>query len=77
MQLGQILDDFTALPLEAQTQVVDFIAFLRQRYKKQEIEVTANSLEISQEPFIGMWQNRTDIQDSTAWVRELRKEEWK
>ncbi|MFH1898439.1 MAG: hypothetical protein ABH886_09440 [Candidatus Desantisbacteria bacterium] len=28
------------------------------------------------EPFIGMWCEREDMQDSTAWVRSLRHCEW-
>jgi hypothetical protein len=28
------------------------------------------------EPFIGMWRDRDEMQDSTAYVRELRKREW-
>lgn len=26
---------------------------------------------------IGMWQDREDMQDSTAWVREVRRREWR
>ena len=28
------------------------------------------------EPFIGMWREREDMRDSSAWVRDLRDSEW-
>ena len=28
------------------------------------------------DPFIGMWSDRTDMNDSTDWVRTLRQQEW-
>jgi len=31
---------------------------------------------LTDEPFIGMWSSREDLQDSTAWVREVRQKEW-
>ena len=31
---GELWDDFSSLPVEAQRQVADFIAFLRQRYHR-------------------------------------------
>jgi hypothetical protein len=69
-------DDFSTLPLEAQRQAADFIAFLRQRYHKPTAGTEAKKTNLSAEPFIGMWQDRTEMQDSTAWVRDLRKREW-
>jgi len=31
---------------------------------------------LADEPFIGMWRDREDMQDSTAWVQSLRQHEW-
>lgn len=28
------------------------------------------------EPFVGMWQDREEMQDSSQWVRRLRQQEW-
>ncbi len=38
MEQEKIFDDISNLPPEAQRQVVDFIAFLRTRYKRSEQE---------------------------------------
>lgn len=29
-----------------------------------------------QDPAIGMWKNRPEMEDSVAWVRQLRQSEW-
>jgi len=31
---------------------------------------------LASEPFVGMWRNRKDLQDSRAWVRGVREREW-
>ncbi len=31
---------------------------------------------LADEPFVGMWQDRDDLADSTRWVREVRAQEW-
>ena len=28
------------------------------------------------EPFVGMWKYRQDLEDSTAWVRSIRHQHW-
>lgn len=68
----KLLDELEELPLEAQNQVIDFIESIKARYKKAEIETTS----LSEEVFFGLWKNREDMQDSTAWVRNLRKKQW-
>lgn len=72
----ELLDEFFSLPAEAQRQVLDFIAFLRQRYTV--IEPASGSLDIDliSDSFIGMWRERQDLSDSTAWVRSVRETEW-
>ncbi len=72
----EILSEFSALPPEAQRLVADFIAFLRQRYGALQDVVQPKTLDLSAEPFIGMWKDREDMKDSVAWVRNLREQEW-
>jgi len=76
MDTGSVWDDFAALPAEGQKQAADYVALLRQRYASQKARESANATELSQEPFIGMWTNRSEMQDSAAWVREAREQEW-
>jgi hypothetical protein len=31
---------------------------------------------LREDPAIGMWEDREDMKDSAAWVRQLRQREW-
>ena len=68
--------DIARLPPEAQRQVFDFIAFLKTRYKKTRPDNKNARNKIAEDPFIGIWEDRTDIEDSSLWVRRARKSEW-
>lgn len=68
--------EFAALPPDAQYQVVEFIEFLRTRYAQRSRAKASQKTKLLDEPFIGMWKDRDDMQDSTAWVRNLRETEW-
>lgn len=75
MKTTRIAQEITSLPPEAQRQVIDFVAFLKTRYLTWQM-VRHEQTMLVDEPFIGMWRNREDMQDSTAWVRNLRQCEW-
>jgi len=78
MNQEKLLQDITSLPPIAQQELIDFVAFLKLRYSQSMDEVNVkNLLSIEDEPFIGMWQDRSDMIDSSAWVRNLRQNEWK
>lgn len=68
--------EFDALPIDAQYVVFEFIEFLRTRYQPERIEKAVQSSPLLDEPFIGMWNSRTDMQDSSAYKRNLRQQEW-
>jgi hypothetical protein len=36
----------------------------------------SNQAQLQNEPFIGMWQDREDMQDSSEWIKNLRGREW-
>ena len=77
MKQEEIWQQLTMLPPEAQQQVIDFIAFLHARYASSHMQKTAKrTTTLASEPFIGMWGNRQDLQDSSAWVRNIRAREW-
>lgn len=72
----KLFDEYIALPVEAQRQVADFIAFLQQRYITSQPIQKNRQADLNREPFIGMWHNRNDLSDSLSWVRKTRKFEW-
>lgn len=68
----EVCEALANLPPEAQQEVADFIAFLRTRYARTGAVRKSGAGDLSDEPFIGMWRDREDLEDSHAWVRELR-----
>jgi hypothetical protein len=53
--------------------ISSWIHFQRYGHKKLNDE---NSLNIGTERFIGMWQGRDGLKDSSVWVRRVRENEW-
>ena len=72
----EIVRELAELPPEGQRQVLDFIAFLRQLYDRSESATEGETPDLSADGFIGMWREREDMRDSSAWVRESREREW-
>ncbi len=76
MEQEKIFNDISNLPPEAQKQVIDFIAFLRKRYKRSVNVKQTRQSNLTKEPFIGIWKDREDMKDSGTWVRNIREAEW-
>ena len=76
MKQEELLREFESLPPEAQREVIDFIAFLRIRYKLPRPSDKRRKKPLADEVFVGMWRNREDMEDSSRWVRKIRKREW-
>lgn len=74
-ELEKLSEDIATLPREAQQIVSDFVAFLKQRYHSSP-SVPPQTLNLENEPFVGMWSDRPEMQDSTAWVRQVRQQHW-
>jgi len=76
METTNLIRDIGSLPPEAQKQVSDFVAFLKTRYPIVQANRGARRTRLADEPFVGMWRDREEMQDSSAWVRRLRESEW-
>ena len=76
MEQEKIFDDISNLPPEAQQQVADFIAFLRTRYKRSGAEKQTKQINLVNEPFIGIWKDCGDMNNSGKWLRNVREAEW-
>jgi hypothetical protein len=72
----ELLKTFASLPPEAQRQALNFIAFLQQTYVPEIAKPQKTEIDWINDPFIGMWQERQDMDDSTTWVRNIRESEW-
>jgi hypothetical protein len=76
VEVRDIAREITSLPPEVQRQVIDFVAFLKIRYQTGQPTKRIKQTRLADEPFIGMWRDREDMQDSTTWVHNLREREW-
>jgi len=74
MSEKELIKKFQKLPSEAQQEAADFVEFLSKKYlDKPEESNLSTKKSILESSFRGMWKDREDLQDSTKWVRELRK----
>ncbi len=76
METTALVHNIASLAPEAQEQVSDFAAFLKTRYPAVQSGRKAKRIKLADEPFIGMWRDREDMKDSSAWVRRCRESEW-
>ena len=76
---AQILD-LSALPEQARQEVADFYQFLKKKYRVRAVgrgmQKDASDQALSGVGFVGMWKDRTDMDDAAGWVREQRESAW-
>jgi hypothetical protein len=81
MTLAEALARAAQLPPEKQAEIADFVEFLLDRASAE----TANDFgsrgaaagdSLKDDPFIGLWADRSEMADSAAYIRQLRKNEW-
>lgn len=76
MDTPTLVEAMNSLTPAARQQVADFIAFLKKRDREARPAAKTKRTALAEEPFVGMWRHRPDMEDSTAWVRDLRNREW-
>ena len=74
MSKNPVLDKFEKLPPEAKKEANDFVQFLYDRYVKSTSKKTKKP--ISESSFVGMWKDRSDLSDSSGWVKKQRQTQW-
>ena len=67
--------------IDSLVQIINSLTTEERINLKQKLHVQTLSTEIDQanlqdEPFVGMWKEREDMEDSSEWVRQLRQQEW-
>jgi len=75
MTLAEILQRATVLPKEKQEELSDFVEFLLSRTETKPVLTEHTELDL-QTPFFGMWADRPEMNDSTAYIHALRQSEW-
>jgi len=74
MKFEQLKAGFLELPEEAQNKVIDYLEFIQEKYQVSSGQ--SQYLNLEAEPFVGMWENRLDTQNSSEWVHEIRRQQW-
>jgi len=67
--MAQIDEKIHQLPIELLPEVDDYINFLLQEYRS----ASKTAKKRSEQPLVGMWKEREDMQDVESYVRQLRK----
>ena len=76
MNPENILKEIQLLPPEAQQEVADFVAFLKSKFAFLPQPRKGKRKSVLDSKFVGMWEDREDMKDSSKWVRNLRENEW-
>jgi hypothetical protein len=76
MSHRELITALKSLPPEAREQVAELIVFLRKKHDLAKQPAKTNGPGASRHEFIGMWRDRDDLKDSSAWVRKTRRREW-
>ena len=72
---NQILDELRKLDPERWHEVLDFIGYLNvARTGTQSLAQELTARDLLQSDLVGMWADRTDIDDSLRFARELRRQ---
>jgi len=74
--LTDIERQLATLPPDALKLVAEFVGLVSKQYAFPVKPAKTLRSRLREEPFIGMWADRVDMEDSTAYVRQLRKNEW-
>ena len=76
MTLEQMIREWDGLPPQAKQQVADFIAFLREQHGVPKPDSKKELVKLEDESYVGMWQDRDEMTDSSGWVCATRTQEW-
>lgn len=73
-KIEQVIQEIAKLPEADQQSVIDFVEYLKKRQMSP--SATRQPLDLEDEPFVGMWKDRQDMEDSSDWVRQTRQHHW-
>ena len=76
MTRQQLLNKYESLSASARRQVDALVASLTEGDESKPVRGIRKVESIAEEPFVGMWRERTDMADSVEWVRSLRRRQW-
>jgi hypothetical protein len=72
-----ILIELRSLEPDKWLEVLDFIGYLKQRQSLEKVKTRPRKMtaaDLLQSSLIGLWADRVDISDSSAFARQLRRQ---
>lgn len=72
-----VRDEYAELSPEAQQTVAAFVKFLGRQSQTRPKRRRAHRIPLSEEPFVGMWRDRPEMEDSVEYIRQLRRREFR
>lgn len=73
--MTDIAQTIQLLPLEAQNLVSEWVQTLQKQYDAKRLIAHDSQLQ-ENDPFFGIWSDRSEMKDSIEYVRNLRNEQW-
>lgn len=76
MNATRIINEFDSLSADLRIIAFDFIQSLKLRNQKEpSFSGQTNNIDEIRMKFFGIWKDRKDMEDSSQWVRNIRKNE--
>lgn len=71
---AKILQKVKSYSPDMQREIFDFIEFIENKYKLK-LPVPKKKTSLREEPFVGMWKNRKEMENSVEYVKNLRRKQ--
>lgn len=69
----ELIKEIPNLPNEVKLRIEKIIDAFRKQTKRSD---RSKRVPLRDEPFVGMWADREDMNDSVEWVRNVRRTQW-
>ncbi len=72
-----VRDEYAALPADAQQIAATLITLLHRQSQTRPKRRPTRRVPLNEEPFVGMWRDRPEMEDSVEYIRQLRRREYR
>jgi len=76
METLQLVEQIEALPEKARQEIEHLVLVMKLRYARQNPLTDEELAQWADPEIFGMYADREDVRDSTAYIRKLREQQW-
>lgn len=73
--LSKVIAKLEQLPESQQERIAKVL--LKEVEKEDLTSDSSVSFTLENQPFVGMWKERKEMENSSEWVRQLRRQQWR